>query len=229
MTVVFALAIERVAFRPVRGADPITLLVTSFAISYLLQNLAQVIFGTRPARRRTSRRAWRSRSRSAGIYIPKLDVVTVVVTLRAARRARSLPRQDATRRPDARRRRGLPHGARHSACNANRVIATAFALSGVLAGTAAILLVAQTGVVTPTIGAGPVLIAFIATILGGLGTLRGAVLGAFILGIITVALQAYLPLELRYYRDAFAYAAVIAMLLARPQGLIVAKSTVSRV
>jgi branched-chain amino acid transport system permease protein len=74
-----------------------------------------------------------------------------------------------------------------------------------------------------------VLIAFIATILGGLGTLRGAVLGAFILGVITVALQAYLPLELRYYRDAFAYAAVIAMLLARPQGLIVAKSTISRV
>jgi branched-chain amino acid transport system permease protein len=109
------------------------------------------------------------------------------------------------------------------------VIATAFALSGILAGVAAILLVAQTGVVTPTIGSSPVLVAFIATVLGGIGTLRGAVLGAFILGIITVALQAYLPLELRYYRDAFAYGAVIAMLLVRPNGLIVAKSIVSRV
>jgi branched-chain amino acid transport system permease protein len=50
-----------------------------------------------------------------------------------------------------------------------------------------------------------------------------------VLGVITVALQAYLPLELRYYRDAFAYGAVIAMLLLRPQGLIVAKSVVTRI
>ena len=54
-------------------------------------------------------------------------------------------------------------------------------------------------------------------------------LGGFLLGVITVALQAYLPLELRSYRDAFAYTAVIAMLLVRPQGLIVAKSIVARV
>ena len=107
--------------------------------------------------------------------------------------------------------------------------ATLIVLSGILAGVAAILLVAQTGVVTPTIGSGPVLIAFIATVLGGIGSLRGAVLGGFILGIITVALQAYLPLELRYYRDAFAYGAVIAMLLIRPQGLIVSKTVITRV
>jgi branched-chain amino acid transport system permease protein len=112
---------------------------------------------------------------------------------------------------------------------ANRVIATAFAMSGILAGVAAVLLVAQTGVVTPTMGTAPVLVAFIATVLGGLGSLRGAVLGGFVLGAITVALQAYLPLELRYYRDAFAYTAVIAMLLVRPQGLIVARNVVTRV
>jgi branched-chain amino acid transport system permease protein len=112
---------------------------------------------------------------------------------------------------------------------ANRVIATAFALSGVLAGVAAILLVAQTGVVTPTIGASPVLVAFIVTVLGGIGSLRGAVLGGFVLGFVTVALQAYLPLELRYYRDAFAYTAVIAMLLVRPQGLVIARHVVTRV
>jgi branched-chain amino acid transport system permease protein len=227
VTVVFALAMERVAFRPVRGADPITLLVTSFAISYLLQNLAQVIFGSVPRTTNLSTSLAQSFS-IGGIYISKLDVITVVVTLLLLAglglflgKTRSGVQMRAAAE-DFRTARTL-------GVNANRVIATAFALSGVLAGTAAILLVAETGVVTPTIGAGPVLIAFIATILGGLGTLRGAVLGAFILGVITVALQAYLPLELRYYRDAFAYAAVIAMLLARPQGLIVAKSTISRV
>src|SRR4051794_27550511 len=227
VVVVFALALERVAFRPVRGADPITLLVTSFAISYLLQNLAQVIFGSVPRTTNLSTSLARSFS-IGGIYIPKLHVVTVVVTLfllTALGLFLGKTRTGVQMRAAAEDFRT----ARILGVNANRVIATAFALSGILAGTASILLVAETGVVTPTIGSGPVLIAFIATILGGLGTLRGAVLGAFILGVITVALQAYLPLELRYYRDAFAYAAVIAMLLARPQGLIVSKNAVSRV
>jgi branched-chain amino acid transport system permease protein len=62
-----------------------------------------------------------------------------------------------------------------------------------------------------------------------MGSLRGAVLGGFVLGFVTVALQSYLPLELRFYRDAFAYTAVILLLLLRPQGLIVARSTTQRV
>jgi branched-chain amino acid transport system permease protein len=95
--------------------------------------------------------------------------------------------------------------------------------------TASVLLVIQTGSVNPTMGSTPVLVAFVATVLGGIGSLRGAVLGGFLLGIVTVALQAYLPLELRYYRDAFAYGAVIAMLLIRPQGLVVAKTIITRV
>jgi branched-chain amino acid transport system permease protein len=119
--------------------------------------------------------------------------------------------------------------ARMLGVNANRVIAAAFAISGVLAATAAVLLVLQSGSVDPSIGSYPVIVAFIATILGGMGSLRGAVLGGFLLGVITIALQAYLPLELRYYRDAFAYGAVIAMLLFRPQGLIVARSAQERV
>ena len=227
IVVVFALAIERVAFRPVRTADPITLLVTSFAVSYTLQALAQVIVGTVPKTTNISTSLAQSWS-IGGIFIPKLDVLTVGVTivllvglgLFLGKTPVGIQMRAAAE--DFRMARVL-------GVNANRVIATAFALSGVLAGVAAILLVAQTGVVTSSMGSSPVLIAFIATVLGGMGSLRGAVLGGFILGIITVALQAYLPLELRYYRDAFAYGAVIAMLLARPQGLIVAKSIVARV
>jgi branched-chain amino acid transport system permease protein len=227
IVVVFALATERIAFRPVRSADAITLLVTSFAVSYLLQSLAQVIVGSIP---RTVN-LWPDLAQSwqiGEINIPKLDVVIVGVTLTLMvllglflRRAR-MGIQIRAAAEDFRMARVL--GVR-----ANRVIATAFALSGVLAGVAAILLVAQTGVVTPTMGSSPVLVAFIATVLGGMGSLRGAVLGGFVLGAITVALQAYLPLELRYYRDAFAYTAVIAMLLVRPQGLIVSRNIVTRV
>ena len=227
IVVALAIAIERVAFRPVRGANPITLLVTSFALSYLLQNLAQLIFGSIP--RVTNLSTSLSESFTIGsVSVPKLDVVTVGVTillLVALTLFLNRTRLGVQMRAAAENF----WMARALGVRANTVIATAFALSGVLAGTAAILLVAQTAVVTPTMGSSPVLVAFIATILGGMGSLRGAVLGGFVLGIITVALQAYLPLELRYYRDAFAYGAVIAMLLLRPQGLIVAKSVVTRI
>ena len=227
IVVVLALGVERIAFRPVRGADPITLLVTSFAVSYLLQNLAQVIFGTVPRSTNLSSNLASSFSID-GVYIAKLDVVTLVVTavlLVALTLFLGRTRLGVQMRAAAEDFRM----ARVLGVNANRVVATAFAISGILAATASILLVAQTGVVTSTIGSSPVLVAFIATVLGGIGSLRGAVLGGFILGIITVALQAYLPLELRYYRDAFAYGAVIAMLLVRPQGLVVAKTIITRV
>jgi branched-chain amino acid transport system permease protein len=108
-------------------------------------------------------------------------------------------------------------------------MASAFAISGLLAGVGAYLLTAQTGEVAPDFGSNPVLYAFVATVLGGMGSLRGAVLGGYVFGAIFVALQAYLPLDLAPYRDAFAYTAVIVMLLLRPQGLIVARSVVTRV
>ena len=124
--------------------DPITLLVTSFAVSYLLQNLAQLIFGSRPEDRRTSSSlAQSSRSRSASSH-PE-------ARRRHGRRRRSCcsPRSgsssaDADRRPDARGGRGLPHGA---ALGVRREPGDrdAFAISGLLAGIAALLLVAQTG------------------------------------------------------------------------------------
>ena len=112
---------------------------------------------------------------------------------------------------------------------ANIVIATAFAMSGLLAGVGAFLLVAQTGEVAPDIGNNPVLSRSSRRSSAAWAACAGAVLGGYVLGAIFVGLQAYLPLELRSYRDAFAFAAVIVMLLVRPQGLIVARSTATRV
>ena len=109
---------------------------------------------------------------------------------------------------------------------ANTVVATAFAISGLLAGVAGALWVAQRGSVDPLRGALPVLKAFIAAIIGGLGSLSGAVAGGFLLGCIEVLLQAYLPENLLPYRDAFAILLVIAVLLFRPQGLLARKTLV---
>jgi branched-chain amino acid transport system permease protein len=227
VAIVFALAMERVAFRPLRGANPSTLLIASFAVSYGLQNLAILIEGSAP--QGTSVSTWLSESVEIGsITIPRLDVVTIGVTL-VLLVALGLFLQRTRMGVQMRAAAEDFQMASILGVKANTVIATAFAMSGLLAGIGAYLLVAQTGEVAPDIGNNPVLFAFVATVLGGMGSLRGAVLGGYVFGAIFVGLQAYLPLELRSYRDAFAFAAVIVMLLVRPQGLIVARSTATRV
>ena len=106
---------------------------------------------------------------------------------------------------------------------ANTVVASAFALSGVLAAVAAILLTAQTGTVSPTIGVSIVLFAFIATIVGGMGSLSGAVLGGFSIGALTVALQASLPLDLTAVSRRIRVRRRARVLIVRPQGLLPAR------
>ena len=225
--VVFALSMERIAFRPLRGANPATLLIASFAVSYGLQNLAILIEGSAP--KGTSVSTWLSESfQISSLSIPKLDPVTVGVTLFLLI-ALGLFLQRTRMGVQMRAAAEDFRMARILGVKANTVIATAFGISGLLAGVGAYLLVAQTGEVAPDLGSNPILYAFVATVLGGMGSLRGAVLGGYVFGAIFVALQAYLPLELRSYRDAFACAAVIVLLLVRPQGLIVARSVVTRV
>jgi branched-subunit amino acid ABC-type transport system permease component len=226
LVVVLALAMERIAFRPVRSASPATLLVTSFALSFLLQNLAGLIWGSTP--RSTGFAAGLGESFTIGsVSIQKLDVVVVGVTLAllagvgAFLRRTAIGTQMRAAAEDFRMARVL-------GIRADRVISVAFALSGLLAGVAAILLTAQTGSVSPTIGVNVVLFAFIATVLGGMGSLPGAVVGGFSIGALTVALQATLPIELRPYRDAFVFAAVLAALVVRPQGLVPSRSVAAR-
>jgi branched-chain amino acid transport system permease protein len=227
LTIVAALAMERAAFRPARGADADTLLITSFALSFLLQNLAILVFGALP--RSVAISPFLTQSVQIGSYsIPNIDLVTIGVTafllfalgLFLARTRIGVQMRAAAENFTMARLLGV---------RANTVIATAFALSGLLAGVASIILVQQTGIIEPTIGVAPVLAAFVATILGGLGSLTGAVIGGYFLGALTVALQATLPLAYRSYRDAFVFAAVLLVLVLRPQGLMVHRSTYTRV
>jgi branched-chain amino acid transport system permease protein len=227
VAIALALAMERVAFRPVRGANPATLLVTSFAVSIILQSAAEMAFGALP--RSTNVSTTLTESFVAGpILIPKLSVLTVAVTivllvgLVAFFRRTSLGVQMRAAAEDF-------SMARLMGVRANRVIAVAFAMSGILAGIAALLVVAQTGSVQTTTGVNVVVIAFVATILGGIGSLVGAVLGGFVLGVLTVALQASLPLELLPFRDAFVFGLVLLMLVVRPRGLIVSRASMGRV
>jgi branched-chain amino acid transport system permease protein len=103
---------------------------------------------------------------------------------------------------------------------ANVVVVTAFALSGLLAGVAALLFFASAPGVDSGVGTPLVINAFIAVILGGLGNLYGAVLGGFVLGLATSLLDANLHGTYTQFSQAFALAIVVGILLLRPQGLV---------
>jgi branched-chain amino acid transport system permease protein len=227
VVVIAALLMDRIAFKPVRDADATTLLVTSFAISYLLQNLAIMIFGSLPET--TSAGSSLDRSiRIGDVAISRLDLIVIAVAvalivglvLLVRRTSIGIQMRAAAEDFEIARVMGV---------NANRVIAVGFAISGLLAAVAAFFLVAQSGSVSPTFGVSAVLIAFIATIVGGLGSLQGAVLAGLGLGAVTVALQELLPAGLVPYRDAFVFLVVLLTLILRPEGLIPQTARATRV
>ena len=111
----------------------------------------------------------------------------------------------------------------------NFVIGIAFAISGILAAAVGLLYVTQSGSLSHTMGVPLAIFAFVAVVVGGMGSLPGAVVGGFAIGFIVTMLQAYLPPDLRVFRDAFAFAIVILVLLFRPQGLIPARNVIERV
>ena len=224
---ILALLSERLAFRPVRGADPSTLLITSFALSYLLQNTLVLVFGAR----RSGVNILPDLPQPilvGGVRLPIIHLVTIAVTILLLAATATFLRK--TRMGIEMRAAAADFQmARLLGVRANRVIAAAFGLSGILATAAAILYVAQTGVVEPRLGLHLALIGFVATVVGGMGSLPGAVLGGLAVGMVTVFLQVLLPADLRPYREAFVYLAVILVLVLRPQGLFRPASARERV
>jgi branched-chain amino acid transport system permease protein len=110
---------------------------------------------------------------------------------------------------------------------ANRLIGGAFALSGLLAGVAAFFYLATASLVGPAAGFTPVLKGFVAAVIGGLGSLTGAVAGGFLLAFLEVFFQATLPDNLQPFIDAFVFGIVIFVLLVRPHGLSADRATLA--
>lgn len=225
--VVLALAMERLAFRPIRGASQATMLVTSFAVSSLLQNVMILIAGSRPQ----SVGAFDSLARSVeigSVALVRVDIVTVVASL-GLLAAITLVLNRSMIGIQIRAASENLRMARALGVYTNRIVAVSFAISGVLAAAAALLLIARTGSLSITIGSQPALIGFVATVIGGMGSLRGAVVGGYLIGAVTVVLQVALPESVRPYRDAFVFASVIVILIVRPQGLMPTRLSKERV
>jgi branched-chain amino acid transport system permease protein len=215
---VAAILMERVAFRPLRGASFLTLLFSSFALSVIIQNVFLAVIS--PRQKGVQLPDLFNEAIRIGSYsIGWLQVITTVTCLGALailtvflrRSTQGLGMLAAAQDFQVTRLMGI---------KANRVIALAFAISGVLAGIAAIFILARRGTVEPAMGFTPVLKAFIASVIGGLGSLSGAVVGGFVLAAIEVGLDASLPNSVLPFRDAFALGIVVAILYFRPEGLI---------
>ncbi len=210
--------LERVAFRPVRYADPTTGLLTAFGVSIVLQNLFLLFVSPRPIAV-TSLYFLDVPVDLFGIRISSLQlfetlatlVVIVALTLFLKRTIWGLAMQGASLDFQMVRLMGI---------RANRVFALAFLISGLLAGLACIFIMARRGSVDPHLGFNPVLMAFVACVVGGFGSLPGAVLGGFLLGIVQVAMLVLLPQEYGGMKDAFVFGIIALILVWRPNGIL---------
>lgn len=240
-TVVVGLLTERIAYRPIRGAPEVAALLTSFGVGQVLQNgtLLTTRLIQRPIQIAFPAPEFLSGAINLGtLTISKLNLVSMVtgfgllilLTLFVTRTNLGLSMRAAAEDLDAARLMGI---------NLNRVIATAFIIGSALAAIAGLLYATQAGQINPYIGFTPVLKAFIAAVIGGFGSIAGAVLGGYVLGALEVLLIAlpgigsllppgpladffktYLPGTLTGYRDAFVFVALILMLLFRPNGIL---------
>ncbi len=244
-TVVVGLLMERVAYRPIRGAPDVAMLLTSFAVGQILQN--GTLLTTRLAGRPTliafpSPDLLNGVVTIGAITIPKVNLASFVagivllglLSLFVTRSTLGLSMRAAAEDLPAARLMGI---------KVNRVVATAFAIGAALAAVAGVLYSVQAGQINPYMGFTPVLKAFIAAVIGGFGSIAGAVLGGYVLGFLEVLvtslaglgdllpagsvppevrafLQQWLPSGLASWRDAVVFIVLILVLLIRPQGIL---------
>lgn len=216
--VVISVATERLGFSRLRDADPVTLMIASFAVSSALQAIARMTF--LPKVQGVPPRPFLTDSFMLGeVRISMLQILTFalcatligLLALLLQKTSLGIQLRAAAENFSMAKVLGV---------NGSRVIMSAFAITGVIAAVSAIVIVAKQGAVGAEMGLQPLLIGVVGAVIGGMSSLRGAALGGFILGVGSVLLETFLPTDLIAFRDAFLYAAVIGILVIRPQGLL---------
>jgi branched-chain amino acid transport system permease protein len=218
ITALAGVLMERIAYRPIRGAPDVAMLLTSFAVTIILENSVVLMIGARsqafpvPDFLRTVFQFGNLNVSSVNVVaILTTAIVLVLLTLFVTRTDTGISMRAAADDLTAAQLMGI---------NLNHVIAAAFAIGSGLAAVAGLLWVAKVGKVDPYMGFFPVLKAFIAAIIGGFGTIPGAVVGGFLLGFLEISLQAVLPGEWSASRDALVFGTLILVLLVRPNGVL---------
>lgn len=217
LTALLGIAIDRGAYLPVRRAPRISALITAIGLSFLLENLALVIFGGRP--KAFGRPdlfaevlAWGDvRVLTLSLWIPAITFLLIVFLLFVVYQTRTgMAMRAISRDMETVRLMGV---------DVNRVTSITFALGSALAAAGGIMWALKFPQIDPYMGIIPGLKAFVAAVLGGIGNVVGAALGGLLLGILEILLVAMMP-SLAGYKDAFAFLILIGILLFRPTGIM---------
>ena len=214
---VMGVVIEGLAYRPLRQAASLAVLITAIGMSYLLQNVALMIWGANPKSFPASMISIPTLSLFGGqlkvagatmVTIAANIVVMIALTLFTGRTKMGKAMRCVSEDRGAAELMGI---------NVNRTISTTFAIGSALAAVAGILLCSAYPTLMPTTGSMPGIKAFTAAVFGGIGSIPGAMIGGILLGVIEILGKAYISTELG---DAIVFAVLIIVLLFRPTGLL---------
>ena len=220
VVVALSLAMDRAVFRPLRGASPAVMLVTTFAIAFLLQAVALLVDVRddtvgEPA---VSVAPLNQAITIAGVEVRKITLVSVAVAA-VALAALALLLTRTTIGLHTRAAATDFRTARLLGVRANRVIAFAVLLSGVLAATVAVILTVQFPLVTPDFALRDTIVVLVGVVVGGIDRLWTATLGGFTIGFVTGVINGALPTDKTVYLPSAVFALVVLVLLLRPAGL----------
>ncbi len=222
LTAILGVLIERSAYRPLREAPKNSILISAIGASYLLENLANYLFSGRPMRFPDV--PLLSQNVSVGgieiqaicLVIPVVTVLSLVVLLHIVNHTKTgMAMRAVSKDYEIARVMGI---------NIDRIISITFIMGSALAAIGAIMYGIRYPGITPMMGVMPGLKCFIAAVIGGIGNIKGAVLGGFILGLGEILIVAFFP-DLSGYRDAFAFIVLIVILFYKPTGLLGEKTT----
>ena len=220
LTVLLGFTVERVAYKPLRSAPRMSIMISAIGVSYLLQNLMWYVTGG--LAKQYPSIPWISNSITIGgattkvvtIITPILTVALVIGLVQLINHTKiGMAMRAVSKDFETSKLMGI---------RINSVISMTFIIGSFLAAVGSILYFTNYSTVTPTVGAMPGLKAFVSAVFGGIGSIPGAVIGAFVIGICENIIKA---LGLTTFSDAFTFALLIVILLFRPTGLFGEKTS----
>ena len=221
-TALLGVVIERTAYRPLRDAPKNSVLISAIGASFLLENLANYLFSGRPLRFPNIELLSQNiaiagvQVQAISLVIPVVTMLCLVVLLHIVNHTKiGMSMRAVSKDYEIARVMGI---------NIDNVISITFAIGSILAAIGAIMWGIRYPGITPLLGVMPGLKCFIAAVIGGIGNIKGAVLGGFILGLGEILIVAFFP-QLSGYRDAFAFIVLIIILFYKPTGLLGEKTT----
>lgn len=211
---VLGIVIEKVAYKPLRNASSLSVLITAIGVSYLLQNLALLIFGSNSRQFKSVVPAYTFRA--GNVIITGETLVTIVVSIAIILVLNYFIKKTKT---------GIAMlavsedkgAAQLMGINVNRTISITFAIGSALAAVAGVLLCSSYPQISAYTGQMPGIKAFTAAVFGGVGSIPGAMIGGILLGVIENLSKAYISPQLA---DAIVFAVLIVVLLVKPSGLL---------